>query len=109
MAEVGFPRAVAFWFYALAFLAGILFYLIWGFTYGSWNLLRPEWIGGYAVTIVLAGVRTGGMLLYRKGRTSPAAGTFPLFVSGSEGLRAGARIFRVPRSRHATGAPRRPR
>ena len=66
MAEVAFPRAVAFWFYALAFLAGILFYLIWGFTYGSWNLLRPEWVGAYAVTIVLVGFGIVGMLLYRK-------------------------------------------
>ena len=66
MAEVAFPKVVAFWFYALAFLSGILFYLIWGFTYGSWNLLRPEWVGAYAVTIVLVGFGIVGMLLYRK-------------------------------------------
>ena len=66
VAEVAFPRAVAFWFYALAFLAGILFYLIWGLSYGSWNLLRPEWVGAYAVTIVLVGFGIVGMLLYRK-------------------------------------------
>jgi hypothetical protein len=30
VAEVAFPRTVAFWFYALAFLAGVLFYVIWG-------------------------------------------------------------------------------
>ena len=33
MAEVAFPRAIAFWFYALSFAGGILFYLIWGATY----------------------------------------------------------------------------
>ncbi len=66
MAEVAFPRSAAFWFYALAFLAGILFYLIWGFTYGSWNILRPEWVGAYAVTIILVGFGIVGMLLYRK-------------------------------------------
>src|SRR2546422_10206925 len=66
VAEVAFPRAVAFWFYALAFLAGILFYLIWGLSYGSWNLLRPELVGAYAVTIVLVGFGVAGMLPYRK-------------------------------------------
>ena len=66
MAEVAFPRSVAFWFYALAFLAGVLFNIIWGFTYGSWNLLRPEWVGAYAVTIILVAFGLVGMLLYRK-------------------------------------------
>ncbi len=65
MAEVAFPKKIAFWFYSLVFLAGILFYLIWGFTYGSWNLLRPEWVGAYAVTIVLVGFGIVGMLLYK--------------------------------------------
>jgi hypothetical protein len=68
VADVPFPRAVAFWFYALAFAAGILFYVIWGLTYGSWNLLRPEWVGAYAVTIVLVGFGIVGMLLYRAPR-----------------------------------------
>jgi len=66
VAEVAFPRAIAFWFYALSFAGGILFYLIWGATYGSWNLLRPEWVGAYAVTTVLVGFGIVGMLLYRK-------------------------------------------
>ncbi len=66
MAEVAFPRAIAFWFYAVSFLGGIIFYLIWGFTYGSWNLFRPEWVGAYAVTVVLVGFGIVGMLLYRR-------------------------------------------
>jgi len=66
VAEVAFPRKVAFWFYALAFLAGLIFYLIWGLTYGSWNLFQPEWVGAYAVTVVLVGFGLVGMLLYRK-------------------------------------------
>ncbi len=66
VAEVAFPRAIAFWFYALSFAAGILFYVIWGATYGSWNLLRPEWVGAYAVALVLVGFGLVGMLLYRK-------------------------------------------
>ena len=66
VAEVAFPRAIAFWFYALSFAGGILFYVIWGATYGSWNLLRPEWVGAYAVTTVLVGFGIVGMLLYRK-------------------------------------------
>ena len=43
-----------------------MFYLSWGLTYGSWNLLRPEWVGAYAVTVVLVGFGLVGMLLYRK-------------------------------------------
>jgi len=66
VAEVAFPRAIAFWFYALSFAGGVLFYVIWGATYGSWNLLRPEWVGAYAVTLVLVGFGIVGMLLYRK-------------------------------------------
>jgi hypothetical protein len=66
VAEVAFPRTVAFWFYALTFLAGVLFYVIWGVSYGSWNLFRPEWVGAYAVTVVLVGFGVVGMLLYRK-------------------------------------------
>jgi len=66
VAEVLFPRAIAFWFFALSFLGGILFYVTWGFTYGSWNLFRPEWVGAYAVTVVLLGFGSVGMLLYRK-------------------------------------------
>jgi len=66
VAEVAFPRKVAFWFYALAFLAGILFYVIWGVTYGSWNLFQQDWVGAYAVTVVLVGFGLVGMLLYRK-------------------------------------------
>lgn len=65
MAEIAFSRKVAFTFYALLFLAGIIFYLAWGFVYGSWNALAPEWIGVYAVTIVLVGFGLVGMLLYR--------------------------------------------
>lgn len=65
MAEVAVPRKFAFWFYSLAFLAGILFYLIWGITYGSWNLFAPEWVGAYAVTIILVAFGVVGMLLYK--------------------------------------------
>ncbi len=65
VAEVAFPKKAAFWFYALTFLAGIIFYLIWGFAYGSWNLFRPDWVGAYAVTVTLVGFGLVGMLLYR--------------------------------------------
>ena len=66
MAEVAFPRVVAFYFYFLAFLAGVIFYVVWGLSYGSWNLLRPEWVGAYAVTVILVGFGLVGMLLYRR-------------------------------------------
>jgi hypothetical protein len=65
VAEVAFPRKVAFFFYMILFLAGIIFYLIWGFYYGAWNLLQTDWIGAYAVTVVLLGFGIVGMLLYK--------------------------------------------
>ncbi len=66
MAEVAFPRKVAFAFYALLFLAGVSFYLIWGFTYGAWNVFAADWIAAYSVVAVLVGFGIIGMLLYRK-------------------------------------------
>lgn len=66
VAEVAFPRAVAFWFYFFASLAGVVFYVAWGISYGSWNFLRSEWVGVYAVTVILIGFGLVGMLLYRK-------------------------------------------
>jgi hypothetical protein len=64
--EVAFPRTVAFWFYFLAFFAGVMFYVVWGLSYGSWNLLREEWVGAYTVTVILVGFGLVGMLLYRR-------------------------------------------
>lgn len=65
MAEVPFPRRIAFTFYLILFLAGIIFYLIWGILYGAWNILSADWIGAYSVTVVLVGFGIVGMLLYR--------------------------------------------
>jgi len=66
MAEVHFPRRIAFAFYLLLFLGGIIFYLSWGLAYGSWNLLAHEWVGVYAVVIMLVGFGLVGMLLYKE-------------------------------------------
>lgn len=66
MPEVAFPRRIAFAFYALLLLAGVIFYLAWGFAYGAWNLLHPDWMGAYAVTVVLVGFGLVGMLLYKE-------------------------------------------
>lgn len=66
VAEVAFPRRVLFFLYALIFLAGIAFYAVWGLAYGAWNLLAPDWIGAYAVTVILVGFGLVGMLLYRE-------------------------------------------
>ncbi len=64
MAEVEFPHRVAFLFYLALFMAGIIFYLIWGFYYGAWNLFAVDWIAEYAVTVTLVGFGLVGMLLY---------------------------------------------
>ncbi len=67
MAEASaFPRKVAFWFYTLLVLAGVVFYGIWGVVYGSWNIFVPQHSGVYAVIVVLIGFGIVGMLLYRK-------------------------------------------
>lgn len=66
MTEVGFPRRAAFTFYLILFLAGVIFYIIWGFTYGAWNLFQADWIGAYAVTAILVGFGIVGMLLYKE-------------------------------------------
>ncbi len=65
VAEVEFPRRAAFTFYLILFLCGIIFYLIWGIYYGAWNLFAADWIGAYAVTVVLVGFGIVGMLLYK--------------------------------------------
>ncbi len=71
MPEVEFPRRIAFTFYLILFLAGIIFYLIWGLYYGAWNLFAADWIGAYAVTVVLVGFGLVGMLLYKSEASSP--------------------------------------
>lgn len=71
--EVGFPRRIAFGFYAALFVAGIALYLIWGFVYGAWNLFATDWIGMYSATAALVGFGIVGMLLYKGG--SPAERT----------------------------------
>lgn len=65
MAEVEFPRRIAFGFYLLLFLAGIAFYLIWAIYYGAWNPFQADWIAAYAVTVILVGFGLVGMLLYK--------------------------------------------
>ena len=61
-----FTRKLAFIFYALLLLLGIVFYFSWGVFYGTWNPLTKQNIGVYAVTVVLVGFGLIGMLLYRK-------------------------------------------
>jgi len=65
VAEVEFPHRVAFLFYLALFMGGIIFYLIWGIYYGAWNLFAADWIGAYAVTVILVGFGLVGMLLYK--------------------------------------------
>jgi hypothetical protein len=65
-AESVLTRRLAFGFYTLLLLLGILFYFSWGVLYGTWNPLTKENIGVYAVTVVLVGFGLTGMLLYRK-------------------------------------------
>ena len=66
MAEVHIPRRIAFLFYLLLFLGGIIFYISWGLAYSSWNLLDHRWVGVYAVVIMLVGFGLVGMLLYKE-------------------------------------------
>jgi len=59
-------RKVAFTFYTLLLMLGIIFYFGWGIYFGTWNVFTSENIGVYAVTIILVAFGITGMLLYRK-------------------------------------------
>lgn len=66
MAKVAFPRKLALAFYAFLLLGGILFYVAWGLFYNTWNVMEPDNAGVYAVTVVMLGFGTTGLLLYRE-------------------------------------------
>jgi hypothetical protein len=59
-------RRIAFFFYSLLLLVGVLFYLTWGIFYGTWNPFAEGNIGVYAITVIFVGFGIVGMLLYYK-------------------------------------------
>lgn len=65
MAESAYPKKTIRIFSLLLIVTAILFYWIWGMSYGSWNLFTTENIGVYTIFIVLLGFGVLGYLLSR--------------------------------------------
>jgi len=65
--EPVFIRKMAFAFYSILLILGVVFYVGWSLYFGTWNVFTKENIGVYAVTVILVLFGLTGMLLYRKG------------------------------------------
>jgi hypothetical protein len=66
MAENHFPQKVKMGLSLLLILAGILMYVGWGIAYGSWNMFSANYIGVYAIVIVLLVLGVLGFLLSKE-------------------------------------------
>jgi hypothetical protein len=44
-------------------VAAVLFYWVWGVSYGSWNIFAAENMGVYSIFVVLLGLGVFGLLL----------------------------------------------
>lgn len=58
---VSWKRAIC----ALMIVAGLAIYIYWGFTYGAWNFLAPEYVGIYGLMLAFIGIGAAGLLLLR--------------------------------------------
>jgi hypothetical protein len=65
MAESAYPKKTIRIFSLLLIVTAILFYWVWGMSYGSWNMFTAENIGVYTIFIVLFGFGILGYLLTR--------------------------------------------
>jgi hypothetical protein len=66
MAENLFPQKIKMGLSLLLILGGVLLYIGWGLAYGSWNMFDKNYIGLYAVVIVLLALGVLGFLLSRE-------------------------------------------
>jgi hypothetical protein len=66
MAENHFPQKVKMGLSLLLILAGILMYVGWGIAYGSWNMFSANYIGVYAIVIVLLVLGVLGFFLSKE-------------------------------------------
>ncbi|MHC1710235.1 MAG: hypothetical protein AB9819_07505 [Methanomassiliicoccales archaeon] len=63
MAEQAYPKKTIAIFSLLLVVAAVLFYWVWGVTYGSWNIFAANNMGVYSIFVVLLGLGVFGLLL----------------------------------------------
>jgi len=63
MAEQAYPKKTIAIFSLLLVVAAVLFYWVWGVSYGSWNIFAAENMGVYSIFVVLLGLGVFGLLL----------------------------------------------
>jgi hypothetical protein len=63
MAEQAYPKRTVAIFSLLLVVAAVLFYWVWGVSYGSWNIFAAENMGVYSIFIILLGLGVFGLLL----------------------------------------------
>lgn len=63
MAEQAYPKKALSIFSLLLIVAAVLFYWVWGISFGSWNLFSGENMGVYSIFIILLGLGIFGLLL----------------------------------------------
>jgi hypothetical protein len=61
-----FQRKVAFLFFTVLMISGVLLYWFWGLAYDTWSQLTRGNIGIYTIYTPLIAFGIIGMLLYRK-------------------------------------------
>jgi hypothetical protein len=66
MAENVFPQKLKLGLSLLLIFAGILMYVGWGIAYGSWNMFDRNYIGVYAIVIVLIAFGVLGFFLSKE-------------------------------------------
>jgi uncharacterized ion transporter superfamily protein YfcC len=65
MEDPAFPAVVKKTLSVLLIVAGAFLYLIWGIVYGAWNPFSNDYIGIYAVMVVLIGIGAMGLVILR--------------------------------------------
>ncbi|MBI0582021.1 MAG: hypothetical protein JET69_03295 [Methanomassiliicoccales archaeon] len=63
MAEQAYPKKAVTIFSLLLVVAAVLFYWVWGVSYGSWNIFAGTNMGVYSIFIILLGLGVFGLLL----------------------------------------------
>lgn len=63
-AGIEIPKNVMKAAYAGLLALGLIIYISWGLVYNSWNIFERTNLGIYAVTVVLCGFGTVGLVLY---------------------------------------------
>ncbi|NLX48119.1 MAG: hypothetical protein GXY70_08145 [Euryarchaeota archaeon] len=65
MAKQAYSKKAVAMFSLLLIVAAVLFYWVWGISYGSWNIFSAENMGVYSIFVVLLGLGVLGLLLVK--------------------------------------------